>query len=162
MALKLRLLVPLAVAATAALGTASAAAAGPVQDPLPIGPDQYFNAQVNGASVNAAITVVCPGPVGKGHPVAGQSVEAFLVVPPVTSVLGYTGTAAHSIDAYFPGVPPIVNPPVVLSGYFAKYAIPTTLTLPCGGTGTVVFAPTPTSPTARSFTVTVRFLNIAG
>jgi hypothetical protein len=155
-----RIAVPAAFAVTATVAAAGSAAA---QDPLPIGPNQYFNAQVNGKTANAAITVVCPGPVtstSTGHPIAGQSVEVFLVLPPVTPGLGYTGSAAHDIDAYFGPLSSAANPPVVLTGYFVKFAIPTTLNLPCGGTGAVSFVPTPPSPTARNYVVSVTYLNI--
>ena len=37
--------------------------------------------------------------------------------------------------------------------------IPTTLTLPCYGTGTVTFTPLPTSATARAFTMSVTFVS---
>ena len=91
--------------------------------------------------------MVCPGPVGgptsTGHPIAGQSVEVFLVLPPITPALGYTGSSAHEIDAYFGPLSSAANPPVRLTGYFVKFAIPTTLNLPCGGTGVVDFVPTP-------------------
>ena len=49
----------------------------------------------------------------------------------------------------------------MFKAYFAPAAIPTTWLLPCGGTGTMTFAPEPTSPTARSYSLTVTFLNIA-
>jgi hypothetical protein len=39
--------------------------------------------------------------------------------------------------------------------------IPTSLLLPCGGSGKVVFRPAPTSPTARPSVVSVRFVNPA-
>jgi hypothetical protein len=156
----LRALAPAALAATAIIAPAATASA---QNALPIGPNQYFNAQVNGTAVNAKITVVCPGPVGPtstGHPISGQYVEVFLILPPVTSSLGFTGTAANQIDAFFGPLSSTANPPVVLKQYFVKYAIPTTLNLPCGGHGVVDFVPIPTSATARSYQVPVKYLNI--
>jgi hypothetical protein len=33
--------------------------------------------------------------------------------------------------------------------------------VPCGGSGAMTFVPEPTSPTARSYTVPVTFVNIA-
>lgn len=152
-----------ATLAFAATATITAAAGAAAQDPLPIGPNQSFNAQVNGTSANATITVVCPGPVtstSTGHPISGQSVEVFLVLPPVTPGLGFTGSAAHQIDAYFSPASSTTNPPVILTGYFAKFAIPTTLNLPCDGTGAVTFAPTPPSPTSHNYVVPVKYLNI--
>ena len=152
----------LALLATAAL--APSAAADPIQDPVPVGPNAYFTAQVNGASSQAVVKVVCPGPVvagGTGHPASGQTVEVFRVVPPTDSSVGYTGSAANQIDAFFSPTSATANPPVVLKSFFAPVAIPTTLLLPCGGTGVVSFVPLPTSPTARSVAVTVTYVNIA-
>jgi hypothetical protein len=54
-----------------------------------------------------------------------------------------------------------VNPPIVLTSFFAPVPIPTTLNLPCGGSGVVSFVPIPTSPTARGVAVNVLFVNIA-
>jgi len=47
-----------------------------------------------------------------------------------------------------------------LSGYFIKLPIPTSITIPCGGTGKMVFAPSPTSPTARSATVSITIISL--
>jgi hypothetical protein len=158
-----RLLLPAAIALMAAT-TPVAAASGPVQDPIPVGPNMFFTALVNGKSANAVVTVVCPGPVtgtSTGHPISGQTLEVLTVLPPVTTTVGYTGSAAHSIDAIFSAPPSAsVNPPVVLTSFFAPVPIPTTLNLPCSGSGVVSFVPIPTSPTARGVAVTVTFVNI--
>lgn len=155
----------LSVALAAVAPSAAAAAQGPVQDPIPVGPGAYFTAQVNGASAQAVVQVVCPGPVtgsSVGHPVSGQTLEVFRVAASSTATVGYTGSAAHEIDALFsPPSSSTANPPVVLKNFFAPVAIPTTLWLPCGGSGTVSFVPIPTSPTARGVAVTVAFVNIA-
>jgi hypothetical protein len=151
------LLAPIAVLA----GAPSSAAA---QDPIPVGPNMYFTAQVNSASANAVIKVLCPGPVtgtSMGHPISGQTVEVFRVLPPTTGTVGYTGSAAHQIDALFSAPSSAtVNPPIVLSSFFAPVAIPTSLLLPCGGSGTVSFVPIPTSSSAVGVAVKVTFLNI--
>jgi hypothetical protein len=156
-----RSVVPAALAVIAL----AAPAAEAVQDPIPVGPDMYFTAQVNGASAKAVIKVVCPGPVtstSTGHPISGQTLEVFSVLPPATGTIGYTGSAAHQIDALFTAPSSATdNPPVVLSSFFAPVAIPTTLLLPCGGSGVVSFVPIPTSPTATGVAVTVTFENIA-
>jgi hypothetical protein len=148
---------------------APAASATAVLDPGPVGPNQYFTATVNPGSASTGTTpvivVACPGPVGgTGHPIAGQSVEASLLLPPITSTaVGFTGSAAHEIDVLFSGsaVTPATNPPIVISTYFVKVPIPTTLNLPCGGTGVVSFVPIPTSSTARGYAVKVEYANIA-
>ena len=152
----------LALAAAAALASTATAAADPIQDPIPVGPNMYFIGLVNGKTSQATITVVCPGPVtgtSTGHPTSGQKLEVRSVVPPLPTAFGYTGSAAHSIDAFF-GPSSTTASPVVLTSFFAPVAIPTTLNLPCSGTGTVTFVPMPTSSTARSVSVSVTYVNI--
>ena len=158
----------------AALGLASAIAptAQAAQAPIPVGPNYYFTATVNGgptpASTNVpVIKVVCPGPITPGetgHPIAGQTVEVDAVFPPYSNLtaLGFTGSSAHEIDAIFSSpAAASVNPPIVLKDFFVAYPIPTTLNLPCGGSGVVSFVPIPTSATARGVAVNVLFENIA-
>lgn len=161
-----------AVATLAFAGLAApAASAAPIQDPIAVGPKMYFTAAVNPdtptTGTKPTIVVVCPGPayLGQtGHPVSGQYVEAYAVPPPVTStVVGFTGTAADQIDALFTGesVATTANPPVVITSFFVKVPIPTSLNLPCGGSGVVSFVPIPTSSTARGYAVDVQYANIA-
>jgi hypothetical protein len=164
----LRTLTPVCAALAAAALAAPAAFADPVQDPIPIRPNMYFVATVNGGNATTAepiIKVFCPGPITPGetgHPLAGQKVEVESVLPPTTVVPGFTGSAANSIDAIFSSPSSAsVNPPIVLTSFFAPVAIPTTLNLPCGGEGVVSFVPIPTSPTARGYAVKVLFANIA-
>ena len=143
-----------------ALGLSSAAAA---VDPAPIGPNQFFTGQVNGASVDAVIQVVCAGPVTAGetgHPVSGQSVD---VMPGASSSsaagAGYTGSAGDHVVVDFGAAS--TTTPVTLSSYVVRAAIPTALDLPCSGTGKVDFVPAPTSATAQTATVSVTYENIA-
>jgi hypothetical protein len=148
------------LAATLALSAVAAApAAAVVQDPIPIRPNMYFTAQVNGVSSGAVVKVVCAGPASTGHPAAGQTVEV-LTAAPVSSSVGYTGSAADSIDAIFSAPSDATNAPIVLSSFFAPQPIPTTLNLPCSGDGTVSFVPIPTSGTAHGFAVSVSFLDL--
>jgi hypothetical protein len=159
----------------AALGltAAIAPAAQAVQDPIPVGPNYYFTATVNGGPTPTStavpvIKVVCPGPVvpnETGHPIAGQTVQVNAIFPPYSvdvTQLGFTGSAAHEIDAII-GTPTgaAVNPPIVLKNFFVAVPIPTSLNLPCGGNGVVSFVPIPTSPTARGVAINVIFENIA-
>jgi hypothetical protein len=65
--------------------------------------------------------------------------------------VGFTGSAAHTIDVRFPD--PTATPGI-LRDYAVPSMIPTSLTFPCVGSGTVAFVPDPTSPTARTSTVT--------
>ncbi|HEV2343493.1 MAG TPA: hypothetical protein VGS97_05315 [Actinocrinis sp.] len=144
---------------------------------MPVGPNDYFTATVNGgptptAAAEPVIRVVCPGPATPGqlgHPAAGQTVEANELFPPFSGTwqVGFTGSAAKEIDAIisWPGILPAgttpVNPPVVISDFGLNYQIPTSFELPCSGSGVVSFVPIPTSSTARGVAVNVIFENIA-
>jgi hypothetical protein len=143
--------------------TAASAAAN-----APVGPHQYFSATVNGSSGDAgrvAIWMACYGPIQPGqtgHPVRGQTVGVKLVPVPSsdTSPLGYTGNRATSIGAFF-GAPPPATPSggsyVRFTSYGTK-AIPTSLVLPCSGTGQVTSVPLPLDPSAHSIAVPVSFV----
>jgi hypothetical protein len=76
---------------------------------------------------------------------------------PTTSDLGFTSSAAHTIDVGFP-TPTVAKVPVVLRDYAVSAPIPASLILPCAGRGKVAFVPDPTSPTAHTATVTVSFV----
>ncbi|MHA6757035.1 hypothetical protein [Streptacidiphilus sp. PAMC 29251] len=156
----------LAVTATvlaAGLLSAAPAAADGVVDPAPIGPNQYFTGLVNNVSTQAVIKVVCPGPVipgETGHPLSGQTVAALPATVSSSTAAGFTGSAANRIQVGF-GTAASATTPVLLTDWAVKAAIPTSLLLPCSGSGTVVFVPLPTSPTAHSATVTVLYANVA-
>lgn len=152
----------LALAASVALpASAGAATQGKV------GPRQYFDGLVNGSigvGSPAIVKVVCPGPESRsGHPLAGQSVE---VTEPkaILSTSGYTGKDATSIRAFFGAPPPAAKGPgqVIFTKYGVAKPIPTSLSLPCAGTGHVTFVPLPQSPpTSRTATVAIRYVNVA-
>lgn len=164
MSRRLRTLLPAAAAFASVAFTASAAFAGPVGDPAPIGPNQLFIALVNGKTADAVITVVCPFPPSTaelGSPLPGQYVEVEPEVAGTAAPFGYTGSAADSIAAVF-GPTSAASGSVLIHDYFVKVPIPTTLKLPCSGSGVVSFDPIPGSPTARSATVTVTYGNVAG
>ena len=74
-----------------------------------------------------------------------------------STTAGYTGTAATSIAVTFTS-PALSNLPVVLHDWAVSVAIPTTLILPCYGTGTATFTPMPGSSTARPATVAVTYV----
>lgn len=167
MTARTRTLVPVLAALVLAGLAAPAASADMV---VPVGPNQYFTGAVNpgvaGTTNVPQIKVVCPGPVypgETGHPASGQYVEANEVYPPITSsTVGFTGSAATQIDALFSAPnSAVVNPPVVIDAYAVLVAIPTTLNLPCGGSGTVSFVPIPTSSTARGYAVAVEYVDMA-
>jgi len=157
--------------AAMALSVSSAAAADspPVRVILP---DQYFTGAVNDVAkavpaaspalvALATVKVVCPGPIWpgrKGHPAGGQTE----VVRPAQSIsvipTGYTGSRGFSVVSTFGQDR---SSPLTFRAYDVPQAIPTSLTLPCSGTGRVVFKPAPSSRGARSTYVPVRYVDIA-
>jgi hypothetical protein len=153
------------VPATAALALAAlpsvAAGASPAQDPVPIGHNQFFTGLINGHPPGQAIIyVLCPGPVNHGHPTGNQPIEVQPVVPPgSTSDLGFTGSAGKSITASL-APSATTNVLATFTSYFVKKFIPTTITVPCSGTGTVAFAPSPHSSNSRTALLTVTFINL--
>lgn len=117
-----------------------------------VGPDQHFVADVNAKAQNSIIAVVCSAPLQPGqtgYPLAGQNVG----VEPASGRHGYTGSLASSIVATF------ASGTVTFTEYGTQ-PIPSTLSLPCEGRGTVVFSPEPTSGTARSATVTTTYASV--
>jgi hypothetical protein len=141
----------LSVAATAS------AAVGP-QDPVPIGPNEYFRGFINNHPPGkAVITVICPGPVNTGHPAANQTIEVKTTQPTSTFDTGFTGSAGTKITA---ALAPASTTTILASftSYFVPKKIPTSITVPCSGTGKVVFRPSPTSSTAKSAVLPVTFM----
>lgn len=112
---------------------------------------------------DAVVTVICPGPaLSKGHPASGQVLEVLSPPPPVAYgvkiSVGLTGTRGRAIVARFSDDP---SQATTFHQYFTSKPIPTSLLLPCSGTGTVVFRPSPGSPDARTSVVSVSYLNPA-
>lgn len=147
----------------AVLGTTTASAdIPPVSDPVPVGPGITFAGDVNGATSNAQILTSCFGPITPGetgHPLAGQYVEAVAAAS-TGGVPGYTGTAATQIAVSLTTASSAsITPLATLYDIFLKVAIPTSVTVPCSGSGTVRFTPLPTSPTARTATVSVNLVS---
>jgi len=146
-------------AGTATTGPA-AVAASPVIDPLPIGHNQFFAGYINGHPPGqAVIQTNCIGPIRPGqmgNPLPNQTVEVKPVVPSGTVDVGYTGTAANSIVATL-GSAGSTAAIAIFTGYYEIRYIPTTITVPCYGSGTVIFIPQPGSPTARSAILDVAF-----
>ena len=123
---------------------AGAATAG-----FPIMPHQQFGGLVNGRGANATVALACFGasrPGHKGHPMGGQTLE--VIQGPYG---GDTGSRGTSIVARFREDPS----EVVVQ---AAQPMPTSLLLPCAGSGLVVFSPEPDSPTAKAATVTVNYV----
>jgi hypothetical protein len=115
----------------------------------PIAPHQPFYGQVFGvasASTQDVIEVICVGPLATGHPAAGQSVEVQLPVPPPGTSLGYTGNFGTSISAdltWSRGTVTVVTHVASFTSYGVMMPIPTSLTVPCGGSGVMGFTPSP-------------------
>ena len=133
----------------------------PAHATQPIRPHQHFVGLVNNKHVGAVIYVVCPGPAGgdrTGPPAGGQSVK----VVRVASGGGYTGSSGNRIWAEF-------NKDAIHVVGFTTYntpkAIPSSLQLPCSGTGTVTFTTcfgtVPCAADTKNDVVPVTFENIA-
>ena len=149
------------------LGATTATAALPA--PGKIGPNQIFVGLVNGSSGlngHAQIRVACPGPGVPHeltHPLAHQKLE---VVQPeaIEGDFGNTGRFATHIDAYM-GIPPTSSDAggvATFRRYGRSKPIPTTLDVPCSGSGFITFIPFPRDPgTSRAFVVPVDYVNIA-
>jgi hypothetical protein len=146
-----------------------AGAAVPAGAATRVGPKQYFTGVVNGIDGNTAnpitINMVCGGPASSGHPAAGQTLAVHELFPPSpTGSLGYTGND-KKIGVFFKA-PPAARSRARKSSStptFVRYdkpvALPTSLTLPCSGTGTVWFAPIAVVPPSRSASVPVQFVS---
>jgi hypothetical protein len=134
-----------------------------------VGPGQYFTGVINGRDGNTITPIVirmaCFGPIKpgeKGHPMAGQTLAVHQLFPPAAvPTIGYTGNDSE-IGVFFNAPPPVVTPPAATTPIFIRYdrprPLPTSLLLPCGGTGTVWFTPIPVVPPSRSATVPVAFV----
>lgn len=139
-----------AVASAVMLVAGGALATPAMADGGQVGPKQYFDGEVFGLTSSTAqdvIRVACAGPETTGHPVAGQYVAAHQFFPPVTTTYGYTGNSGTEIAVnliYSVGTITVVTPTfATLTFYDTKAEIPTSLTVPCNGTGVAVFTPSP-------------------
>ncbi|MGH9018264.1 MAG: hypothetical protein ACRDY1_11005 [Acidimicrobiales bacterium] len=154
----------LALVTAAVVAAPAAAAAGKVRS------TQYFTGVINGTDGNTATPIVikmtCAGPVSSGqtgHPAKGQTLAVHQLFPPSTgagATLGYTGS--DSEVGFFTAAPPSTGAAPAVGTTFTRYdkkrPLPTSLTLPCSGTGTVYFSPLPVVPPSRAATVPVTFV----
>ncbi len=93
-----------------------------------------------------------------GHPIAHQPVEVKPVPPSTATDAGFTGSKGRKITASLgPAASTVVGS---FTNYFVTKNIPANIAVPCSGSGTAVFTPSPTSKTARPATLSVTFLNI--
>ena len=151
-----------AVLSIAVGGAALAAPVRPAQDPVPIRPNQTFSGYVNGHPPGAAvIKVACAVGAKTGHPLGDQPVEVKPVASSSTSDNGFTGSKGDKITA---SLAPTSATTIIASftSYYVPKNIPTTITVPCSGTGTMLFVPSPTSKTAKTAKLTVTFGNVTG
>jgi hypothetical protein len=122
-------------------------------------PGQTFVGLVDGTSTVPSVVVVCPEAIQvgeKGHPAAGQTIEVRAVAA-TTAASGATGTRGQAIVARF-GTTGAVSGPSVTFTRYGSQPLPTTLLLPCLGSGTVEFSARPTRSTARSETLGVAYV----
>jgi hypothetical protein len=152
----------IAAVACAMAAVAATPAIAHAQDPVPIGPGQYFSGYINGHPPGQAIIwTACFGPTTPGetgHPLANQTIEVETANIAGGAVdLGYTGTAANSIVATLG--PSAASSAIIakFTSYFVPQYIPTTITVPCAGSGVVSFTPVPGSPSAFSANLSVTF-----
>jgi hypothetical protein len=149
---------------TVAVGVGSAAASGPR-----IAPNQEFVGLVNGSTgqhAPAQIKVACPGPAQgqTTHPLPHQSLEVSL--PASTGgTVGHTGPRARRISTFL-GIPPSGTATggglPTFTHYGNKKPIPTSLTVPCSGSGYITFIPFPRVPGKTvAFVVPVDYVNVA-
>jgi hypothetical protein len=135
--------------------------AGPARGATAVHPRQAFVGRVNGSFRAASLAVSCASGAETGLSSAGQ-VVAVIPPPPVAIgvklSLGQTGTRAQKIEVRFSGDP---SRTITLRRFGVNALIPTTLTLPCNGRGSVTFRPVPTSASARSSTIPVTYVRSA-
>jgi hypothetical protein len=161
------LIATLACGSTAALsiavGGAAMAATGPqVHDPVPIGHNQYFSGYVNnGPPGEVLIAVACAVGAKTGHPLGGQPVEVEPVAASTAADVGFTGSKGDKITA---SLAPTTAATIIASftSYYVTKDIPTSISVPCSGTGTMLFVPSPHSKTAKTAKLTVTFGNVIG
>jgi hypothetical protein len=154
----------IALASVSALVVSGALAAPALAQGNPVGPKQYFYGEVFGASVAADVIVVsCPAGAAVGNPVGGQSVAAHQIFPPVTTTVGYTGNFGTEIDVSLTWPSPLTPPPVSIGEilyYDTKVGIPTSITVPCSGSGVMIFNPSSDPDgTGRPSDVSVTFVS---
>jgi hypothetical protein len=137
-----------------------------------VGPHQFFAGVINGTDGNTSVPITikmaCFGPLRPGqtgHPLGGQTLAVHQLFPPTATdgSLGNTGDGS-TIGVFFHAPPPSASPMTTTDSVsFTRYDktknLPTSVTLPCTGTGTVWFVPIPVVPPSQSEGVPVRFVS---
>ena len=159
-----RTLITTAAAVLVTAPVAVAAARTPAHGPASqVGPKQDFRGFVNAKNSKATIRVICPGIAPTGHPLAHQSVRVAPVIDPNLPTDGFTGTTATTIGAWLTWPTTVKPPPPAYIATFTHYRtlpIPTSIAVPCSGSGQMLFLPAPGSPTVKAATVSLTFVNI--
>jgi hypothetical protein len=130
-----------------------------VTDPVAVGPKQFFVGVVNDATTDARIAVMCDVSGTTGHPRPGQSVAVLPASGSATSPTGFTGAAGKVIGVGL-GVGTGPRADLQLGFYQVREPIPTSLLMPCAGSGLVSFVPAPASTTSHPATVKVTFVSL--
>jgi hypothetical protein len=130
----------------------------------PIRPREHFAGIVNGARHDAIVYTVCPGPesLGRMGPVAsGQTMS----VARVARNHGFTGLFSQVYAWFVPSTTPSRPTQLKFTSYRTPQQIPTSVQVPCGGSGRVEFSSCPyLAPCAAGWVPTyvkVTFENIA-
>jgi hypothetical protein len=156
-----RIFVAIAMPVTALAVTGVPAGAQP-----PIGPNQHFSGLVDGTRTSAIVYTVCGGPAWAGRvgPVAGGQT---LAVTKARTGHGQTGPFTQIYAWFVPqsGGPTTAPTQLKFTSYRAPQPIPSSVQVPCDGTGMVEFSSCPyLAPCAFGWIpdyVTVQFVNIA-
>jgi hypothetical protein len=146
------------IASLVAIGTLSISAAASPASATNIGPHQYFVGHVHGLTAQGVIDVACAGVANTGHPLANQHVAVQEVFPPITSTTGYTGDSATQIKA---NLVTSTSGGVISIATFTQYTtepIPTSIFVPCSGSGEMIFSPAP-NVNGKTSTVNVKFIS---
>jgi len=155
--------VTFAVALAAAAPMTVAAPSHSSPQAIKVAHDQDFRGFVNAKNGEATIRVLCAGPSNTGHPLARQTVRVARIIDPISRKDGLTGAAAASIGAWMIWPTKTAPPPPAYVATFTSYRamlIPTSITVPCGGSGQMLFLPAPGSRTVKAATVGLSFDNV--
>ena len=100
---------------------------------------QHFVGLVNGSQGGPVVKTICAGPSSIGH-VAGKQTMSVVHVP---AGHGYTGLFS-GIHAWLrPATSGTKPTQIYFKTFSTPVAIPTSIEVPCGGTGTIVFSSCP-------------------
>jgi hypothetical protein len=129
-----------------------------------IGPHQHFVGRVNGQPSTATVHTVCAGPSTQGQLgsiASGQTVSVIRL----SSGRGYTGPFSQVYAWFVQNASLNGHLAVKMTAYRTRVALPTSVRVPCDGTGRVEFSSCPyLAPCAAGWVpayVRVQYVNIA-